>query len=546
MIVLTDPRQKILEQAVENYVGYRQKKAQDNALNKGLDLLNTKPQPTYTNDDLNNVVQYNYGLQGAVGLNARDTINNNKISWDSTQKQIADIDTQLANTGLDQTTRDSLSAQRTNLLGMQSRYATQNDLLRGVLGKKGANLSGLGKDDNYVPTSAPANYAFDTPNLSAPTAKPTNLFGNGIPSTQGSTSPAVNTDWLSLKQNNPDYFSQFDNTSLPTASNNDYVVTAEDLARNEAIKNTALKMAMQRDKNNFNQADYIDSEVKRLRDGGVDNSTITKLMPQIERKAANVANQYLADAIESGNYKNAAIMGLRYGLGQPAVALADTFGGKTTVGQENLGDVINTYAITNPGFGQLPTKQSIGQSTLALSPEAKLRGNQFDKTYELQLANHDLDVIKTQNALKTAEKQLLYAQNQADRQEKQYMLNTIKSAIDSINDDTKNNLLQLKDLALDNSPDGVAQAAALREKINKNSAVRDIYLNQLNGMLGIPATKQAQQSSNMSPVMNQFLKNMQDDLSTKGPEYVRQTLLNNRKAFEDRGIDVNTALTWIP
>lgn len=276
-IYLSDPRQRALENAVSNYVGYRQRKnyqeREMNDFKTGLDTLNNVKQrrlsPSLENDDYNQAIAGQYGIPNIVGLDAKDAIGNFKANWETTQGQINDIDNQLSTAGLDENSKNSLLQQRSLLANQQKFYSGQADFLRGILGrKKGTDLTGLGKDDSGVVS----------------TTQP-NLFNFSVqtPTSKNNTGNQQNRDWLGLQS----MISQ----SLSAPAQNSYLITADDLAQDDQIKKIAENYSKQRSLQNFNEADYMTDVIGELVKAKISPSAINSVLPYAQQHANQVSQE---------------------------------------------------------------------------------------------------------------------------------------------------------------------------------------------------------------------------------------------------------------
>lgn len=274
MIVLTDPRQRALEGAVANYVGYRQRKSQQqqdmNDFQSGLNTLKQAKQrrfnPDPSEDDYNQAIAENYGIQNAVGLDGRGAILKYKNDWNDAQKQIVDIDKQLADTGLDEASKNTLLQKKSRLTNQQKMYSGQADLLRGVLTPKNVDLQGLRKEDAGI---------------MPPAAQP-NLFNFKVnePKVSAGSGDLQSRDWLGLK-------SMMDK-ALPVPVQNDYLITLDDLAKNDQIKQTASHYAKQRSLQGFNESDYMTDVLQELVNAKISPSVINTLLPYAQQYGAQV------------------------------------------------------------------------------------------------------------------------------------------------------------------------------------------------------------------------------------------------------------------
>jgi len=471
-------------------------KAKNEALEKGLDtaskLYDAATHPTATNDQITSAASQYTGIPGLVGMNAVQGLANMQNTWNAASNQMESINNQLANTS-DPNVQKTLTDQKTALQNQMDTANQKAIWMRTAVGNKGADLTGLGADDDVnqyiqnsnalknslLPQSATTTSALQSINnatgtydnaqnelnsINAQLANPdentdvtglqtraaqlrkdmdtahadaewtrNSMFNPSLLGTKGQSVVGADGNYNSqgLLPGNMDLTNSF-SKALTNADNNKYQITLDDVAKDQNISNYAKAAAYAAAREKFSPTQYENQAMQALLKAGLSSDAIAKLQPMIEKQASDIGSNYLASmlAANNGDTRNAAIYALGSGLGSAGINMAQAFAPKTQIDKVDTGDKIGLYSTATSPFGGTPT----------FSPgPTYLKGNSPGDILHAQLTREQLKQNSDQFSAKMQQSQ--------DQFNKNFQLAQVKLGLEKDNQVRQQGLQQLQIIA---------------------------------------------------------------------------------------------------
>lgn len=426
-IYLSDPRQQALENAVANYVGYRQRKSQQEK-----DLNNFKTANSIINNAYNTQVSPDSsgfveqaagqvtGINGLVGKDGRQIIRDAKQAYTDADNQYNALKGQY-DSATDDGIRQKLFADLNALQARKGAAHAQAESARGWLGGKGASLVGYGANDD-IDASTKANNDFfeglknaQLPNAGQqffpnPQETTSDNLGTGLlgPSVQNYANGAAGAGNSGSGLFGPKFNSGNNARSAVGADlmnqaaqgamndyNGQYQLAASDLAADPRIAEAAQKLAYQSAREKFNPDTFSASIIQQLLDANINPETIGKVNPLIEKYAKNIATQYVSDDIRKGyanggDMRGAALTGLNL-LGPEFLKVTDAFAPQSSGSTLNQGDRYGFFQTTTNPFGGGLSVNKLDSVPINMAPGTKAQLAQNDKHFNANLGQHQYE-----------------------------------------------------------------------------------------------------------------------------------------------------------
>jgi len=390
-------------------------KAQNEALAKGLGIISNQANPalnpTPTNDQITAAADQISGMKGLVGMNGVNSLADLQNNWVITNNKLTDINNQIAGTS-DQNALNALNQQKTNLQNQLDGLHQKADYTRGLLSKKGVDLTGLGANDDVnqfiqnnnnvkadLSTQAPAatsaiqaidnakatydNAKNELDSINAKLANPdVNTDVQGLQARASELQKNMedahsNAEWAKNSMFNPILLGTYGKSvigidgnyntnqgllpksatdAIKNAVDNKYNITLEDVAKDPAIANLAKGAAYGEAIKNFNPTIYTTDAMAQLVKAGLGADTIAKLQPLIEKQTSDIQNKYMSILLSpQGDTREAARRALGMGMGNNGIKIAQDFAPKYQVEKTDTGGTVNFHAVGTDPFGSTPT-----------------------------------------------------------------------------------------------------------------------------------------------------------------------------------------------
>lgn len=505
-------------------------RVKENTARKDYEKANNTINDIISNEKTPDATQYASGVAGIdTTVNPLEILGTNSRLWSEKQNEIDSLNNRLSDA--DEPTKQLLTNQINLATQVQNKLAADSEKVRGILALKNVDLTGYGKDDKANSTwiqqqNNPLLGASDL--AGSDPSSTTGLLGiNGLQalydtkkdyntaSTQedkdqiASRAMAIRNaldkkgiNYNSLGLGVDGDGSGYQSTSTPIAQLapeqlQKYIITNDDLMKNNDIANLAKEKAINYNRDNFNYGDTRNKIISGLMKAGIRPETITAMQGRIDEQAKNIGMRYAMEqpGVNTGDYTNAAKYAIQHGMPTDTLQTFQGIANKYTTNKIDTGGSIVPTAIASNSMGAVPQSGTIGtEYTKTLTPEGQQRVQEFNQTFAFNKDkfNKEYDLQKQQfgdtKALQWAQLQL--QSNKLTLDQKEHVAGKIRAGIDVIKTENDNLMKQLVEINKMIMPGQITPAQqseidSIKAKINENNANLSKYGAAVDNSLGI-------------------------------------------------------------